>query len=628
MLPAGEYTFGTDGKLVKDGLGITSLSVKAAQSSQDDKLGSVNWYALNNENYLFLPSCVQEDNLSITMTTANSGMVNCSDKKIVSGEATDVFADRDSVTLTCNDKSYNVTEMKGSLPAVFINTDSGSLANVHSDKEYKDSGKILIVDEIGTVQYDGELDYLKGRGETTWNGEKKPYNIKLAKKADLFGMGDAKKWSLLANGADSSLIRNPLSYKMSQLLGNDTTSDTQLIDLYINGNYAGVYLLTEKVEIGKNRVDINDLEAATEKVNDKDLEKYPLAGDQDSEKPNTYQYVDIPNNPEDITGGYLMELEKSMRYPREASGFVSARNQFVVLKSPEYATKEQVEYIRGYYQEMEDALYSGTGYNSLGKYYTEYIDVDSFARTYIVQEFAENFDGCNSSFFIYKDIDGKLTAGPAWDFDIGYAESPSLNTQLNNVTNKGDPNSLYIQHCYIQDVCPNHFSFLAQLFSHNDFQELVQKIWNEEFGSVYNTLQDFIDSVAEEAHESVVLNSYRWGTFGRGSSDDIIAAYERKADFMRSYVVQRYDYLSYAYSESTYFVKYDVGDSGKTLVHDTNVYTSGQSATVKAGPICIDKTKVFDCWTTNPDGSGQRYVKGDVITVTGNTNLFAQWKDK
>lgn len=628
MLPAGQYTFDQDGKLVKDKLGLTTLSVQAASSQNDNDLGKINWYSAGSTNYIFLPACADSENLVMNYgTVANEAKVTYDDKELNSGEETNIFSDG-NLTLNCADNEYNVSVLQGSSPAVFINTQYGTIANIHGDKEYKEAGDILIVDENGNVQYDGELDYIKGRGNTTWSAAKKPYNIKLDKSAGLFGMDSSKKWCLLANAADNSFVRNSISYDLAQKLGLVSTPSTILVDLYIDGNYMGAYLLTEKVEIAKGRVDIYNLESATEKVNEKDLDEYPLAGDQDSKEPNSYQYVDIPNNPENITGGYLLELEKDMRYPREASGFISARKQSVVVKSPEYATKDEVEYIRNYWQNMEDALYSATGYNSLGKYYTEYLDIDSLARMYIVQEFAVNFDGCNTSFYLYKDIEGKICAGPLWDFDLSFGENPNINHQLNNTTNYGDPNGLYIQHCYIQDVQQSYFSFLAQLFSHNDFQEKVQEIWNSEFDGAYSAMQEKLNDVSQNAYGSVVINSYRWGTFGTNGSESIISSYESKVNYIRNFMNARYEFLSNAYSDDTFFVKYDVGDEGKSLIHDTNIYSTGDTATVKNGPNAKDDALTFAYWSTNPDGTGEHYVKGDTITVTDNTNLYANWKTK
>lgn len=621
LLPTGTYTFDSEGKLITDYLGLLSLSVTCGEASQ------VNWYCKPGTDtwYLFLPAYTDLSKLVVSFETVGDAPVICNDSELTNGGETNVFSSG-NVTLSCNGHNYSVVVLQGSVGAVHIDTYTGSLEAVHLNKEYKESGEITIVDENGNVQYSGDLDYIKGRGNSTWNGEKKPYNIKLDKKADLFKMGKSKKWCLLANAADSSLLRNPTAYGLAQSLGVISTPDTKLVDLYANGQYMGVYLLTEKVEIDENRVNITDLEKATEDVNEKALELYSQGGEQNSQQANTYQYVNIPNDPENITGGYLLELEKIYRYPVEASGFITSRLQSVVVKAPEYASKAQVEYIRDYYQKMEDAVYSPTGYNADGKYYTEYLDVASLAAMYIVEEFGVNFDGCSSSFYLYKDVDGKICGGPAWDFDIAFGEGAGLNELINDTTNKADPESLYIQHCYIGGGNKRNNAFLAQLFTHEDFQQLVQSIWNDSFAPAYAKAASNADTLSASAQNTVVMNSIRWNTFGSTDNREaILNSYQSKVQYVKNFMATRYAFLSNAYAADTYFVKYDIGTYGKALVHDTTIYASGTEAIVKAAPASMVSNAHFAGWATNPDGTGTVYQPGDKLSVTGNVNLYAQW---
>ena len=127
--------------------------------------------------------------------------------------------------------------------------------------------------------------------------------------------------------------------------------------------------------------------------------------------------MNIPNNPENITGGYLLEYDLPDRYVKEVSGFVTSRNQTIVVKAPEYASEAQVKYISALYQDFEDAVFSANGYNAKGKHYTEYIDVASFAKMYVFQEYVKNLDAGLTSFYIYKDKDSDVfVAAPVWDF--------------------------------------------------------------------------------------------------------------------------------------------------------------------------------------------------------------------
>ncbi len=606
---------------------ITTFTVNAESAENGSDPGTVDWYkGIDGVYYLFLPSNADKSNLTVWFTA--DADVMCGETKLVSGEETDVFANGDIFTLTCGDATYNVKFLQASgVGSIYVNTDSGNMDAVHADKSHKEPGNILILDKNGDVQYNGVLEYIKGRGNSTWNFEKKPYNIKLDKKTDLFEMGKSKSWCLLANASDWSMIKNQLSYDLARKLGIFTTSDTFQVNLYLNGEYAGLYMLTEKVDIGENRIDIYDLEGNTEDVNDKDLDEYKLAGKQNSREFGSIKYADIPNNPDEITGGYLLELEKIYRYVDEASGFITKIGQPVVVKTPEYASKAQVQYISSYYQEFEDALYSATGYNSKGKHYSDYIDVDSLARMYIIYEFTSNFDGCSSSFYLWKDVDGKLTAGPLWDFDLtlGHVQPNDL---INHVPNVGDPNLLYVQTCFIGNHAENKKALLAQAFSHTDFQERVEELWAEEFESYYPFFYENIELFKNEVQSSVLMNSIRWNTYNTTDTAEIIGHHGRQVDVITNFVNARHPFLQNIFDNDTCFVKYDIGKYGKALIHDKTIYKSGDTATVLSAPVSTSTSRMFIGWSTNPDGTGERYAAGSELPVTDNITLYAQWEKK
>ena len=605
---------------------LTFFAVNDADAVSSDEQGSVIWYqATDGVYYIMLPS--DADRASLTVWFDAGAQVSCENVALENGKATDVFAEGDRFVLTCADKSYVLRVLQSENEAtVFINTKSGNMAAVHADKSHKEPGIIKILDEDGNVQYDGELDYIKGRGNSTWNADKKPYNIKLDSKTDLFGMGKNKSWCLLANANEVSMIRNQLAYDFARGIGVDTTSPTRHVNLYLNGEYAGLYLLTEKVDIGENRIDIYDLEGKTEELNSKDLDEYPLAGMRDSLIRGTSKYSSIPNNPEDITGGYLLELEKIYRYKDEASGFITDNGQAVVVKTPEYASKAQVEYISGYYQAFEDALYSPTGYNSEGKHYSEYIDTEALAKMYIMLEFTANFDGCSSSFFLWKDVGGKLTAGPAWDFDncLGLGAPNNL---INHVPDTADPELLYAQTCFIGNHAENKKSLLAQAFTHDDFQQKVQQIWAEEFSAYYPVFYSNISVFGNRIKNSFIMNAVRWNTVGTVNVTKIAEKQASLTGKIADYAQTRFAFLDNAYSPDTYFVKYDIGAYGDTLVYDTNIYSAGDKAIAMSAPEAEDNNTEFVGWATKPDGSGSVYKPGDEIVVTGNITLYAQWEN-
>lgn len=291
------------------------------------------------------------------------------------------------------------------------------------DKSNKATGSMLLINADGTVVYSGGLTQIKGRGNSTWLSDKKPYQIKLSEKTDLLQTGAednaAKTWVLLANYSDRTVMRNTLIYDLGLELGMDYCTENNWVNLYYDGEYRGCYLLSEKVEVGSGRVDITDLEELNEEANEGvDIEELPVQTGRTANGA-TYQYCAGMNSPGDITGGYLLELEISTRVEAEICWFTTSRGQNVVVKSPEYASREEMEYIASLYQEWEDALFNGGINPSTGKKFTEYVDLRSAAVCYLANELSKNQDGFRTSAFFYKDArEDMMYMGPLWDYDI------------------------------------------------------------------------------------------------------------------------------------------------------------------------------------------------------------------
>lgn len=239
-----------------------------------------------------------------------------------------------------------------------------------------------------------DLDYIRGRGNSTWWPNKKPYKFKLDKKADFFGMGKNKHWVLLANYYDVSMLRNKYTYWLGKEMGMEFTPECVFVDLVMNGEYLGSYYLCEHVRVGDSRVDIDDLE----------------------ENDTTKNAVDA----ETISGGYLLSM-----YPDESEGankiIKTTRENSFLIESPDfedYMNEAQYKYISEYMQKTEDAIYGEDFKDENGRSYTEYMDVDAAIDYYLIQEISKNGDAFwSGSTYLYKKRNGKLFWGPLWDFD-------------------------------------------------------------------------------------------------------------------------------------------------------------------------------------------------------------------
>lgn len=441
----------------------------------------------SDEYFLFLPSTADCSALKFWF----NGTASINGTSITSGVPTDVFADINAggvskdATFVVNGKSKKITVIKsGEVGTVYIDTASGSLKTVTDSKDHSTSetGSIMVVRPDGEVDYCGTLEKFSGRGNGTWDkdGNKNPYNVKLAVSTSLLGMGKAKKWCLLANAGDKSLVKNQLTYDFAKYIGVNYQPVCKPVDLYVNQMYLGAYNLTEKVELKSNRINVSDayenleiangtVDSATGAIIPADLtgtaiETYnPNPTDTDVYHPahsvSAKNYSNNLKNPTDITGGYLYELEISERWVKEGAGFCAYNRQGWVIKNADYATKEMVDYSYDLLFALGSAVYNnGVVPNTAtttktkdhphfktplfdtknpapaaqyqGKRWSDILDADSAVKYYWTQEFFKNMDSSTSSTYFYKDsdsVDSMLYAGPMWDMDnsIGYGMNDS-----------------------------------------------------------------------------------------------------------------------------------------------------------------------------------------------------------
>lgn len=292
-------------------------------------------------------------------------------------------------------------EYSGTLPKLTIDVRDGE--PITTKETYRDT-RLTLSTVDGDTAYDSvgsePTDEIKGRGNFTWTAAKKPYRLKLNKKASLLGMPSNRHWTLLADWADTSLLRNELILTLGAHSSLAWTPRTRAVEVVMNGEYVGVYHLTEHVRVDKDRVDID---------------------------------VADPDEPAEDSG-YLLELDARLDSEPEvdctdddlgllAPGFWTApvlsggTNPFA-LKEPECYGPEQRGYIQDYVETFEAALY-GPDFADPDDGYRKYADVDSVIDYLLIQEFAQNIDAWFASVFVYKPGGpGKLTMGPLWDFDM------------------------------------------------------------------------------------------------------------------------------------------------------------------------------------------------------------------
>lgn len=523
-----------------------------AELPADGKLppDAIQWFARGDTNrYLYLPAGIDSGNLRVSFTGVSSFTVD--GQTIASGDVTNVFVPGQTVTIKNGGNSYNVIVMQAeNVSSVYIKTKSGNIASISKSKRNKEAGSLCVRDESGVLAYQNDFDYIRVRGNYSFYPYKKSFHIKLDDSAPLLGMASGKTWLLIASYCDNSMLRNAMTLELAAAAGMPHTTDYRFVSVYVNTVYYGTYLLTEKIQVNKNRLSLTDLEKATELVNDKELSSYKKQGTQ-SYKRGTIKYSAIPNNPEDITGGYLMQLELDERYGESSSGFVTAHGQSVLIKSPEYASKAQVEYISALVNSFENAVWAEDGVDpDTGKHYSDIADMDSLVGKYLIEEITKNVDANKSSFYIYKDsdtIDGKLYFGPVWDYDIAYGNYAASYYKKT----LADPSGL---HAATDDY--KKYYWFPRLYAHADFQDAVKQAYQARFRPCLEVLLGLrapstetgnlhsISVWAEQLAAAAQLNFSRWRTFNADEFPVKTGAdFAANIAYLQSFLTQRMAYL-------------------------------------------------------------------------------------
>jgi len=511
---------------------------------------AVQWYKRNSNYYLFLPAGVDAENLFVHFTgTVSSFTVD--GVQIENNSVTNVFVPGSKVVLRSGKNAYNVTVMQSqTLDSVLVRTSSGNIAYISESKSHHEKGAVCVITSAGRKVYSNDFEYIRVRGNNSFYPYKKSFHIKLKDGYNMLGMGSSKTWLLIANHVDNSQLRNAITFDMAFAAGLPYTPEYRCVDVYVNTNYYGTYLLAEKIQINDSRVDIQDLEEATQALNDAPLEDARRKGTH-AYKYGTHTYYDIANNPEYITGGYLMQLELEDRYTQSLTGFVTKHGQPIQLKSPEYISQAQMEYISSFVQSFENAIWAEDGIDpETGKHFFDIADKDSLVGKYLIEEITKNLDANKSSFYIFKDSDfnnDKLQFGPIWDYDNAYANFTSAYYKKTLL----DPNGL---HAATDDY--EKYYWWPKLYQHEEFVQAVAEAYELRFrpclqvllglrepSSATGDIKSLYD-YQEYMSSSVAMNFTRWRNFNAADLPVKTGAnYEENIEYLRIYLTGRMAYL-------------------------------------------------------------------------------------
>jgi hypothetical protein len=391
------------------------------------------------------------------------------------------------------------------VPTVYIDTEN-SVPITSRDTYVR--ATMRYVDHLGVTTYD-DLN-IRGRGNSTWWLEKKPYRLKFDKKKKLLGndYANAKSWTLMANHADKTLIRNAVAACVGDFTGQPFTAAALFVDLVINGEYIGNYQISDQIDVRKNRVDITEQDE-------------PMTDDSD------------------ITGGYLMEVD-GYSYG-EPVHFDTNKGVKITIKSPdsEVIDQRQINYIRDHVNDFEAALFSKNFTDDeLG--YHRYVDPETLASWYIASEVTGNPDCFWSTYMYKKQGDDKIYWGPLWDYDIAF----------NNCDRVGDVSrALMTQKGFINGLAE---LWVNRMWQDPWFGQLINERWKQLVDDgIEQYILDYIDKVAAEIDQSQQLNFSKWSINTHVYNEIVLFdTYIEGVNYLKNFVSVHCAYLTDAFADA------------------------------------------------------------------------------
>ena len=353
-----------------------------------------------------------------------------------------------------------------------------------------------------TLRFDGkvlsaESAQIKGRGNYTWGQAKRPYAIKCDKKTDWFGFGAAKDWVLLANITDQTQMRNLIAFTLAGKFNFDFTPQCRPAHVFIDGEYNGLYLITEKVEIDNERLNIDYLN-----------------GDILFELDNNYGWGE-PDNFESALGNLFVPKDPS----KEELDNEPEKN---------VSFKQAIRNAKNKIDNFENSISQYKGF----KDFSQYMDMDSLVEWYIFNEIMKNDDTLfNSSIYLYNDYDGKLHMGPVWDYDLAMG-----GIDRNDGKNVDPTGFMFLENYWGR---PNWMEYVLKSTT---FNNMVSERWKELYYSgAFEYIVAFLETQREYLRSEYDINYSRWGRSGVFVPDD---SFDESVDRLKNFIVNRVEWLN------------------------------------------------------------------------------------
>lgn len=410
------------------------------------------YIAENGNSYVFLPSYTDLEHVTVVMPS--NQQVFLDGVRLTNGMSCGEFALETAYQLEMNGR-YETTlwfYKSANVATMYIDTATGSMEYIHKDKGYEENASITLFTADGKINFRGEDNTIKGRGNATWDYDKRPYSLMLSSAADLLDMGSATNWVLLANATDETNLNNYLVFDLASRVGLPWVPECRYVDIYLNGEYSGLYLLTEKVEVGSERLNLDS-----------------------------------------SSGDFLCKFDLESRWTTLRNPFLTNAGRTVELTYPEVVQQANESRILSQVNQMEQIILSGTDLNE-----EKMIDLDSWVRRYLIDEIAGNIDSDLASSYFYF-LDDVCYAGPIWDYDMSFG----------NATRNQEPNAFIAKNAIKAEIFVS--PYYSVLYENKSFYNRMVEIYRSEFLPVLQQMLDGeIQNQATYISKATQMNSIRW----------------------------------------------------------------------------------------------------------------------
>ena len=440
--------------------------------------------------YVFLPSYADLQNTTILIPDGMN--ISIDGVSIVSGADCSAFELNKEYRAEINGSTLNkiLFLQSANVATMYVDTVFGDMEKVHRDKSYKEYAGIVLYTSDGKLDYQGDVtDRIRGHGNiTTWNLDKKSYNLYLKNGENLLSMGKDDKYILLANITDNTNLRNKIVLDFAKKIRTYVgfTPDCEFVDLYLNKEYCGLYLLCTSSR------------SAVEEVGKDDIL-------------------------------FFWDTELTKRTSRSVNNFEINTGISVEVKYPEKIKAEDRNYLRGLLTDMQNAMQDPNGFNvETGKYWYDYIDMDSWARKYLIEEIFMNYDAVAvSQYYFLKNSDHKIYAGYCWDYD----NSLGLFVHTN-------PNCFLAQRLWKNEN--TYTPWYHFLWKQQEFREYVIALYNNEF---LPKLQELCKTEIHDEIETV------WTALQNNALKWYIKQVDTSIEAMTGFLDSRIEFLNSAWKD-------------------------------------------------------------------------------